>query len=1131
MNRLTDEQKDILNTFNQSSIVSAGAGSGKTTIMIEKIMEELKAGASLENILALTFTNLAAGEMKQRLSSKLLEFAIESERLDLLEQIDILPQADISTFHSFYEKIVKKYFFVIGISPSFEIIPEQKLLALQELSFAKATEKLKNSSMERYLALLDVLGRRRSAAAIKERIFKLDQYLSSQFDKEKFLNEVAFKMYNNQEEAFSCFFSESYAFATKAKAELEKLLLKAKAFGEDLLCAHINKCISLLEEFVGADYSKSFSLLLGEFKFPELRESKTLPKTETFLKVKDAKAIFGNYLKKFREKNYGSFENVLSSFESCKENIASIVELYRDYKSFLSEEKSKINMFDFSDLEEFCYQILQNQAAREEIRDKYHKIFVDEFQDINPIQNEILNLVSKDNNVFYVGDSKQSIYAFRQADVDIFVDTLKNFEKTEDKRSLKLTYNFRSNPKILNFVNKVFGNLMTEKSAQINYEKEAKFNLENEIIKDSKISCNEPSVKIIGVVEEKEGQVEPSGIYSALSAPKNFSQISNEAKVIASEISKLLREKIIDNSGEAREIQFGDIAILVRKRSDLVLSLSKAFLEANIPFDVSDEIDLLSSKENQLLISLLNLVLNRKNDLVLAPVLSSPFFDFSFDELGEISLEEGEYFYEKFENYLKKDDKLSKKLLAFNKSLDEFSFSIKTDGVRAAVLKFFEKTNYISHVLKSENGFVKLNVIKQFLAHIEQAGFNFDLALLCDYLSKNKQIKVPSVKSSTDNCVKITTIHSSKGLEFPVVILADCGRDLFSNRKDGADLKIDKNFGMALKNYNNLERKVYDSIFEQIIVNSQKRREIAENLRLLYVALTRAKNKLIITGKILEHENLFDSVSEIDCETDLISVKQSYLNLILGSIKGREIDSLEVKIEDGSEQQIEIKTEDKFDFNLLKSAKENLKFVYPNLERTRLSTKTSVSLVAFDGSGYENIVDSPENYQASKHLSFSTVEEGNVVHEIMEKLNFYSENLQQEVLELIKETNNGTFDPKLLFSTIIRNVDIIKQIIPKENKIYKEKEFMIYESPLRVFGRGAEEKILIQGKIDLFSCGIKNILMDYKYTSIVDEERLVKKYSGQLRAYKFALENAINSKVDEVYLLSLKQGKLIRVNI
>ena len=324
---------------------------------------------------------------------------------------------------------------------------------------------------------------------------------------------------------------------------------------------------------------------------------------------------------------------------------------------------------------------------------------------------------------------------------------------------------------------------------------------------------------------------------------------------------------------------------------------------------------------------------------------------------------------------------------------------------------------------------------------------------------------------------------------------------------------------------------VYDSIFEQIIVNSQKRREIAENLRLLYVALTRAKNKLIITGKILEHENLFDSVSEIDCETDLISVKQSYLNLILGSIKGREIDSLEVKIEDGSEQQIEIKTEDKFDFNLLKSAKENLKFVYPNLDRTRLSTKTSVSLVAFDGSGYENIVDSPENYQTSKHLSFSTVEEGNVVHEIMEKLNFYSENLQQEVLELIEETNNGAFDPKLLFSTIIRNVDIIKQIIPKENKIYKEKEFMIYESPLRVFGRGAEEKILIQGKIDLFSCGIKNILIDYKYTSIVDEERLVKKYSGQLRAYKFALENAINSKVDEVYLLSLKQGKLIRVNI
>ena len=1131
MNKFTDEQKDILKTFNQSSIVSAGAGSGKTTIMIEKIMEELKAGVSLENILALTFTNLAAGEMKQRLSSKLLEFAIENERIDLLEQIDLLPQADISTFHSFYEKIVKKYFFVIGISPSFEIIPEQKLLALQELSFAKAIEKLKNSSMERYLALLDVLGRRRSAAAIKERIFKLDNYLSSQFDKESFLDEIAFKMYCNQDEAFSCFFSEGYAFATKAKAELEKLLAKAKGFGEDALCAHINNCISLLAEFVGADFKKSFSLLSGEFKFPELRESKSLPKTQTFLEVKEAKLIFGNYLKKFREKNYGSFENVLNSFKSCKENIGSIVELYRDYKFFLSQEKSKINNFDFSDLEEFCYQILQNQTARDEIKEKYFKIFVDEFQDINPIQNQILNLVSKDNNVFYVGDSKQSIYAFRQADVDIFVDTLKSFEKTEDKRALKLTYNFRSNPKILNFVNMVFGSLMTEKSAQINYEKDAKFNLENEIIKTSKISCGEPSVKIVGVVENKEEQLEPRGIYSALSAPKNFSQISNEAKVIASEISKLLREKIVDNSGKEREIQFGDIAILVRKRSDLVFGLSKVFLEANISFDVSDEVDLLSSKENQLLISLLNLVLNRKNDLVLAPILASPYFDFSFDELGEISLEEGQYFHEKFENYLKRENALSEKLFKFNKSLDELSFSIKTDGVRAAVLKFFEKTNYISHVLKSENGFDKLNILKQFLSHIEQAGFNFNLALLCEYLSQNKQIKVPSVKSSTDNCVKITTIHSSKGLEFPVVILADCGRDLFSNKRDGADLKIDKNFGMALKNYNNLERKVYDSIFEQIIVNSQKRREIAENLRLLYVALTRAKNKLIITGKILEQENLFDGVSEIDCETDLISVKQSYLNLILGAIKGKEIDSLKLEVENGSEEQIEIKPEEKFDFNLLKSAKENINFVYPNLERTRLSTKTSVSRVAFSGFGYENIVDLPENYQTSKHLSFSTIEEGNVVHEIMEKLNFYSENLQQEVFQTIEEINNGTFDPKLLFNTIIKNVEIIKQIIPKENKIYKEKEFMIYESPKRVFGFGVEEKILIQGKVDLFSCGAKNILIDYKYTSINNEERLAKKYGGQLKAYKFALESAMNSKVDEVYLLSLKHGKLIRVNI
>ena len=1126
---LTDEQKQILDDFNQSSIVSAGAGSGKTMIMIELILKCLKFGIRIENVLALTYTNLAAGEMKQRLMSKLMDFSIENKRIDVLEQIDYLPQADISTFHSFYEKIVKKYFYVINVSPSFEIISDQQLLAIKEIAFNKAVEKLKQDSVEKYLDLLDVMGKRRSNKSIKEKVFKLDNFLSSQFDKNKFLREDCFSLYKNFDETLSSFFSEAYSYCFKTQKTLENLLLQAKIFGEECLCEHINECLSLLENFVGQDFLEGYNSLSHNFKFPVLKESKKLPKTETFEKVKIAKQIFGDYLKIFRRKNFGDFQDIKNSFASCEKNICSIIQVYQDYKAFLGFEKQKLNMFDFSDLEEFCYQILQNETVRNEVKAKYKKIYVDEFQDINPIQNAILNLISN-NNVFYVGDPKQSIYAFRQADVDIIVNTLKNFEKNDQKKVHKLTYNFRSNPEILKFVNLVFKKLMTEELSQIDYEKDGKFNVENEIVANSKISCNSPSVKIIGCIEADEEKVLPQEVYEIKNAVKTFGPVSKEAQEICNQISNLITEKITDKDGNEREIQFKDIAILVRKRSEIISSLTKAFKVANIPFDVSDEIDLLSSKENQLVINLIKLSLNKNNDLSFAPVIASKLFSFSYNELAQISQTDGKFFYEKCWNYIGKNkDEISEKLSDFYSSLDYFRFLISTEGISRAVLKFFEFRNFIESILKSENGFNKLNILKQFLSHIKEADFDFDLLGLVQYLSKIEQIKVPSIKSANENCVKITTIHSSKGLEFPIVILADCGRDLFANRREGTDFKIDKNLGIAIKNYDNTKRKIYDSIFEEIISMTQKRKEIAENLRLLYVGLTRAQNKLIITGKI-SGETVFDGIDQIDGKTDLITIKQNYMNLLLGALVGENNSFYEILLaKDVNKKNIVFP--EKFEINKLKNVEKFLNYSYPNLERTSFSSKTSVSLIAFDGGGYENVVDTPQSYENFNHLSFNALEEGNVVHEIMEKVDFNSNSLELDILKLIKEINSPFFKKDELLKIIKKNVNLIKEIVPKNNVNYKEKEFIIYDSPFNIFAHGRKEKILIQGKIDFFSVGEKNILIDYKYTSIKSESKLVEKYLGQLKAYKFAIEQATNIIVGEVYLLSLKQGKLIPIKI
>ena len=1140
-NKLTDEQKKVLSAENKSVIVSAAAGSGKTTILIDKIMSCIVKGINLENILALTFTNLAAEEMKIRLANKLSDEIERTEKINLLTQLDFLPQSDISTFHSFYEKLLKKYFYIVNISPNFEIISEEMLLTLKELSFNQALQNLKEKSFEKYIQISDILGKRRSNNSIKERIFKLDNFLSSQFNREKFLKETTNLLYKDKQQTLSIFFAESFYIFGNAAKKLENIFNLAKSNQELGLCSHINECLSVLSN-TKKDYKEFYNFLCKDFKFPALRENNKLNliKTENFFKVKEIKEEVKNFVNKFKEKNYGSFDNILNSFDTCKNNIDDIINLYSDYEKILIREKQKINKYDFSDLERFCYELLQKDEIREEIKNKYIKIFIDEYQDINPIQGEILRLISNEN-VFYVGDAKQSIYSFRQSDVDIFINTCKELEEADSNSSLKLTHNFRSNTQILNFVNNVFNEIMTNNSAQIDYEKEAKFNLDAIPGSLNKIGCEDEGVKIICVLENKDVKTELVDIYNPLNVEKGFKEISVEAKCIASEIKNLLSKKITNKFGEEQNITFDDIAILVRKRSDLVGDLVEVFKKCHIPFEVNDEIDLLYSKENQLIYNLLKLLMNKNDDESIAPIMVSDLYNFTYEDLSKISLIDKWFFHERCLKYLEeKQDAISEKICNFNSSLENLRFLIQNFGIKEGLFDFLNKNGYFTKVLKKENGKQKLDQIKLFLNHIKNSGCNHDLYGLLKYLENNKKIKSPQIKESNNNCVKITTIHSSKGLEFPVVILADAGSNLFSNKNDNADLKIDKDIGIAIKNYNIQERKVYNSIFETIILKSQRKKEIAENLRLLYVALTRAKNKLIITGKIKDVnenqkediEELLNSIDKLNKESDLTTFSpSSYLYYILGAIKGKEINGINIICENGREIELsEPEKKQKVSIKDLLRLKNNIGFTYKNIEDTNTSAKTSVSLLAFDGYGYESIVSNLNTLKTKEHLNFNFVEEGNLMHEILEKINLYEQNLSVCIERLINEKDNLKINKKEFVQIIENNVKIIREIIPENSKIFREKEFILYESPYVLFKRGSKEKVLIQGKIDLCSFGSKNILIDYKYTSIKDNNRLILKYKNQLKAYSYAIEKATGQKVDETYLLSLKNAKLIKIN-
>ncbi len=1114
-----EEQENVLNVYGCNSIVSASAGSGKTSVLVDKILNYIKEkNVSIKNILALTFTNLAAGEMKNRLLNSLSNLIKNENRFDLIDEIDLIPQADISTFHSFYEKLIKKYFYVLGIKPSFNILSDEQLNQIKENSFNQAIDDLKNINYKKYFKLTEIFGKKRNDNSIKEKIFKLDNFLESQLNSDKWLHDKAFKMYINKEESINYFFNDILCETNNTINNLNIILIKAKQSDEDALCCHINKCVDYLSDILKMNNEEKYNFIIEKFSFPKLYKNKNISETENFISVKHEKEKYMQIIKKYKEKNYGTFEQIIKSFELCRNNISIIIELYKNYKNILNNKKLEINSFDYSDLEKYCFELLKKEEIKNVVKNNYKYIFVDEFQDINPLQFEILKLI-ENKNVMYVGDAKQSIYSFRQSDVDIIIQTFQKFNENYETKALNLNCNFRSNKKILNFDNLIFDILMTKESCGIDYKSNSRFNglSEND--------CDGNSVEIFVIKEEKlEEEKKPLEVYKITNDISSINEIDLEAEAITIEIIKMLNQNIFIN-GQNRIINYKDIAILTRNRSEFLNNLVDQFNKYNLPYFINEEKDLLSVKEVQILLSLLKLCINQKDDINLIKVLPTIFCKLNYDEIALIKINsQGNYFYEKCFYYINNfDNFISKKLKNFFINLNQLRKNIQLFGVSKSLRDFIKKFYFIENVLKLYDGKEREKTINQFIDYIEKSGMDFQLFEFLNYINSIKSIKVSQNIQACENAITITTIHASKGLEFPVVILADCGRDFLKTKLDSSDIKINKKLGIAIKNYDEENKIVSDSIFEKIINDEQKKSDIAENLRLLYVALSRAKNKLLIFGKIN------NEIEKINYKNNLMFVKSNYLNYILGALENyKKLDGVKINIIN------------KNDYKIYNDEKKLIKYndqiinISKFLQR-KIIKKDNIILKKSVTDLIQNLNNFEENKQKKiKNITkfkyeYDNLNQGIILHKVLENINFFSKNLEADLVKIINKISDDQINNKKYFNISLKNINLLKTIIFENNKLYKEKEFMIFNNLKNIFDLNDENNILIQGKIDLLVLGKKNILIDYKYTSLKENNKIIDKYKNQLKIYKKAFEYATNKKIDEIYILNLKENNLIKL--
>lgn len=1055
------EQQRIFDSNKKRMVISASAGSGKTTTMIEYISRLALSGVKIKRMLVLTFTKAAANEMKERLMLSLMGLS-ENERVQ--SQIDDLFTSDISTIHSFLEKIIKRNLHAFAYLEGFRILDEKESQSLMDEAFDEATLEYKQTQPDKFFDLFTTI---RTVDTIKSMLFKLAGFIAAQADKQQSL--AALRDYDENLRR-----AKEY-LKTVVEAKLDEVRFLVDQCPRDN--EKLNVCLAAARD--------AFSLS-GQNLEELVSKCATikLPTAPAMADGDPAKLAWGE-IKKVQD----SIKKMAAKLDLQNEElrggknrtiVAEIFDLFDIFSGIYRDKKVKINALDFNDLELNAGKLLDDPVVLEQLQENYDFVFIDEYQDTNPVQEKIVKLIAQKGRFVAIGDPKQGIYGFRNATSKIIIKDSLDCEKLSDGETHYLSTNYRSDKKILQFVNNVFSKVMTQNTANIDYKNSSMLQGEKQAPK-----LGESAVEILVTPNLKKEKTEPASGYDIYADQLSMGEADNlEAKVIAAKIDELLTRYFVDvETGERRRVQPSDIAILVRGKSGNTPNILNELKKKEIPFICSLKTDIMTKAHSQLIKQLLTLCIDGQNEIALTSFLLSPLCNVDMDKLATLPREKGQSICDAV--YSSDDEQI---VLALNR-FEKFKLDCMFLGAKAALEKYFIEKEYFVY-LKSQLGEDEVNETQTLLEVIGNFDSDKDIPSLLTYLKSN----IGQTNLSGANAITVSTIHASKGLEYPIVLLAQTGAPIVKG--DSASFGISEKFGFGTTCF----EADSSSIILQAIKHSAAEQTRVDELMVLYVALTRAKSHLIITGSS-------NDVVENYCERNFKKIKTN-MQLILStnpeSVGAKvefidEVESLAPQI-----KRIEVGQADK---NLVQKINDYLNFEYPFLAQTQVKQKTSVTELASQG----------HEFTASQ-TSFA--EEGTAYHEALKILDFESIKKVDDVkIQLEKSKFDENYLKIVDFNTIFANILLIKPFI-KNKKIIKEKEFTM------AIADGAD-KVLVQGTIDLYLKGEKNILIDYKFTRESDEKKLIARYGKQLDLYAEAIEKAEKNKIDEIYLISLKNNKII----
>lgn len=1214
--KYTEEQQQVINLRNRNILVSAAAGSGKTAVLVERIITRLTKDIppiDIDQLLVVTYTEAAASEMKERIRSA-IESALENNPQDshLQRQATLVHSARITTIHSFCLSVIRDYFHCIDLDPGFRIGEEGELKLLRHDVLDELLESCYENGDKEFLDFVECFASGKDDKKIEELILQLYEF-SRSFPNPGIWFEKCIMQYDmGSAEAMeeNAFIQGIMKRCRKYFVELEENLeLAIEACGETdgpyMYRDALEDDLHQIRLLMRAGTFKQIHSLISDIKWKKFAPNRDRNVSERLSDyVKAIREEVKKTISSVTEQYFFDYpEELYRDMKSAKRNLKVLVRLTEDFANAFSDKKRSRNMIDFSDMERFALQILTKEengervpsVVAEEYQERFAEVMIDEYQDSNLIQEAILTSVSTVskgiNNVFMVGDVKQSIYRFRLSRPELFMEKFDTYslEESQEQR-IDLHKNFRSRREVLDSVNFIFEQIMTRGVGGVQYDEKAALYVGASYAEQS---GNETEVLLIDtdVDESEDMKIEETNR-------------ELEARAVTRRIKELVgRHPVLDKAtGEYRPAKYADIVILTRSLKGWTDVFTRILNREGIPAHSGSKAGYFQTKEVRTLLNYLKVLDNPRQDIPFVAVLTSSLGRVTNEELAEIKSSTHEKtFYERVSIYSVSGGKkeLCQKLQQFLKQIEYFRKKIPYTAIHALLWNIIEETgygNYVASMPSGEQRVANLEMLVEKAVSFESTSYKglFHFVRYIEQLHKyDVDYGEANVIDEQADIVRLMSIHKSKGLEFPIVFVSGMSKK-FNTQDVRGSIIIHPELGIGIDAVDLERRTKAPTLIRKVLQNEITMENLGEELRVLYVALTRAKEKLIMTGTVSNMEEKLKKYETLrkqekpELPFGRLTKAGSYFDWILPALyrhasfagmleeyglevpfanplftKEVPIICRKIHLEDIVREEVveEVKgklTKDilrRWDANQLYNQavrdqlEEQLEYSYPYQEEQGIKQKMTVSelkkRIYLEEEGGEQLFEEPEVIPLlprflQEEAELSGASRGSAYHRLLELLDFskeYNEKNLREALQriqekgLISEEMAGCINVSDILEFLVSSVGQRVQEAAKHNQLWTEQPFVLGVDASEVYKEhGMEEPILVQGIIDVyFEEDGELVVLDYKTDRIYSAKEFKERYHAQLDYYAKALERLTGKNVKEKLIYSFAMHREIEV--